>query len=623
MALVTYGLDIDETGDETADQLACECFAFRTGRTIEQGGLGKFLHFKHIVDLLWNNPELGCNKRFVWNEWAEGIFRDLCDNKYYALSGSASSGKSDPLALWAIVNYISDPTHCKVLVMSTTIDGAKQRIWKTLIEYWREIPDFEKIGKFLDSRNIIKGLNYDGVTFGDSSGIRLVATDKSKEKDALDKLIGIKAPKTDGVDGRIGKVIVEIDEMTGCSVSVYHAAKTNLASNRNFQLAGIANFNDPFDPFGLLFKPKLGYKWLLDDETIMEFETEDGGKARILDAELSPRLAKGQEECSWMLSREHIEELEAHYGRNSPQFYRMVKGRPSPKGSDISIYDPAELIKAGAMERVVWSMAKPVMSAFLDVGFTNGGDPSVATFSKLGTSIKGVQTLEFVDQITINIDLKASDKERGFQVAHEYKKECIRRGIPPRLAGYDASGGGGPFGDILRTVWSKEVLPVEFGGLASTRPSSTVNSKPASEMYANRVTELWYSPKGFFRAGQIRGVSDELAKELCSRRIAKDNQKGEASRKLKTESKRDYKMREGKSCDNGDSALGNVEVARQRLGFRCVERAAKPETVAGAAPQSNSFPMHLFQTGRQPLSFKRGPRRSVVQVAHLDYHGGL
>lgn len=619
MALVTYGLTFDRTGDDTSDQLTIECYCFRTGRTITQGGLGKFRHFKNIVELLWNNPALECNKRFIWHRWAEAIFQDFCSHKYCAVSGSASAGKSDLLALWAIVNYISDPTHCKIIVMSTTIDGAKQRIWKTLIEYWREIAEFEKIGKFLDSRNIIKGLNYDGETFGDSSGIRLVATDKSKEKDALDKLIGIKAPKTDGVDGRVGSVIVCIDEMTGCSTSVYHAAKTNLASNRNFQLIGIANFNDPFDPFGLLFKPKGGYKLLFEDESIMEFETEDGGKGRILDAELSPLLLDDREDCVWMLTRERIMEMEHDYGRNSPYFYRMVKGRPSPKGSEESIYDSAELIRSGAMDTVQWSMEKPQTIAFLDVGFTNDGDPSIATFCKMGKSTNGVSTLYMTDQVPINIDLKVKDKERSFQIAKEYQKECQRRQVPAKLAGYDATGAGGPFGDILRTVWSKEVLPVEFGGLASTRPSSTVNSKPANEMYANRVTELWYSAKGFFRASQIRGIADALAKELCSRRID-SRTKGEATRKLKIETKRDYKRREGKSPDYADSLLGCLEVARQRLGFRCIEKAAHSNFVkndTGGEP----FPIHLFQQQQKAMSFKKGPRRSILHVTHLDHNG--
>src|ERR1035437_2085055 len=116
MPFATYGLELDTTGDELADRLAVECYAFRMGLTEADGALGKFQHFKNIVDLLWNNPELECQKRFIWNSWAEKEIREACEYDYLAVSGSASSGKSDPFALWGLVNYIADPTHCKVLV---------------------------------------------------------------------------------------------------------------------------------------------------------------------------------------------------------------------------------------------------------------------------------------------------------------------------------------------------------------------------------------------------------------------------------------------------------------------------------------------------------------------------
>lgn len=614
----TYGLEINDlTGEYLPDQLMIESFCFRNALGPESGCLGKFQHFKNIVNLLWNNPTLECRKRFVWHRWADWIFQTLCENKYVAVSGAASAGKSDPLALWALVNYIADPTHCKVLVMSTTIAGAKQRIWKTLVEYWQEIPDLP--GKFLPSNNLIKGLAYDGVGLSESSGIRLLASEKSKEKDALDKIIGIKAPRTDGTDGeegRIGCVILLIDEMTGCSESVYTAAKANLSANENFQLVGIANFNDPFDPFGLLCKPRGG--WLKITEDHYEWETEDGGKCIILDAERSPRVQEGNEDCNWMLSAAAIKEREDQFGRNSLTYYRMVRGRPSPKGSETSIYDPAELINGHALEKPTWGLNRPVRCAFLDPAFTVGGDAARATLGELGESETGLQTLHIVLQETLKLDVTKTEVPKSYQLKDEYRKFCQRHGVLPKNAGFDSTGGGGPFGDILHAQWSKEILGISNGGHASSRPASPTNKTPASEIYANKCSEIWYGAQAFFRAGQIRGVPDALAKEICSRQNAKDA-KGEAARKLMVESKRVYKQRESGSPDSADSFFGLVELCRQRLGFKPIERAARPEKQPPGEPD---FPMHLF-TRRAPAftpSFKRVAGRPRLTVARLDYH---
>ena len=137
----TYGIEafgydedlLEFNGDWLHDQLQVEMLCFRIGHTREFGGRGKFGHFKRIVDLTWNNPDMDCPKRFVWNPWAEKMLREACRSgcEELGVAGPTSAGKSDPFALWVAVNYMVDPTHVKGLIMSTTIQGAKLRGWKT------------------------------------------------------------------------------------------------------------------------------------------------------------------------------------------------------------------------------------------------------------------------------------------------------------------------------------------------------------------------------------------------------------------------------------------------------------------------------------------------------------
>lgn len=87
--------------------------------------------------------------------------------------------------------------------------------------------------------------------------------------------------------------------------------------------------------------------------------------------------------------------------------------------------------------------------------------------------------------------------------------------------------------------------------------------------FENKSTEVWFGAHPFLRSHQIKGVPDDLAKELCSRHLAK-GMRGDG-KKICVENKRSYKDREGKSPDQSDSFLGLVDFCRDRLGFECSE----------------------------------------------------
>lgn len=73
------------------NMFAIELWCFLHAVTPEQGGLGKFGHFKNAVDLWFNVPE--SKKRFDWHPWAIEMAQFACENNYLAIAGCASSGK--------------------------------------------------------------------------------------------------------------------------------------------------------------------------------------------------------------------------------------------------------------------------------------------------------------------------------------------------------------------------------------------------------------------------------------------------------------------------------------------------------------------------------------------------
>jgi hypothetical protein len=110
-------------------------------------------------------------------------------------------------------------------------------------------------------------------------------------------------------------------------------------------------------------------------------------------------------------------------------------------------------------------------------------------------------------------------------------------------------------------MWSPKVLRVKFGEKPTTLPTSGVSPVKAKEKITNRVTELWYVGVEFLRAGQLKGVNPDLARELTARKYSTAS-----GGKLVVEPKKDMKSRMGKSPDLADAAFLLLDICRQRLG---------------------------------------------------------
>lgn len=123
----------------------------------------------------------------------------------------------------------------------------------------------------------------------------------------------------------------------------------------------------------------------------------------------------------------------------------------------------------------------------------------------------------------------------------------------------DSTGEGGGLADILMREWSPLINRVEFGGKASDMPVSTEDGRKSHEVYANRVTELWFSIREWVLRNQIRGMDKETIIEFCQRLF--DDEK----RKIVVERKVDMKARIGCSPDLADAAVLIIDMAR-RLG---------------------------------------------------------
>lgn len=538
-----------------------KCFAW--GGTLKTGGISKARHFKNVARLLWGPSNK--LKHFVWHPWAEDMLEEACRNMWVYLSGGASVGKTDFLAVWGIVNWLSSPHDTLCLFTSTSLKEARQRVWGSVLQYYSACCDKHGRptlpGKILDSIGMIRTVG-GNAKFSDKCGMHLITGEKSKERENIGKLIGLKNKR----------VFLLADELPELSPALVEAAKSNLLSNPEFQLIGAGNFKSIYDPFGTESEPEHGWTSVSPEST--RWKTKNGGVCLRFDGMKSPNIIEGHDK--WPIyNSQTLKRQRESMGENTAMFWRMCRSFPCPDADANRIYSDADFIRGGIHERVRWTTA-PTRVASLDPAFATGGDKAIAYIGSYGMSTDGKWTLQYDKREDIREDIRKKDEGRSLQVAKAYRDLCIRERVAPENAAYDASGGGLPFGSLLTEIWSPRLLAVQFGGAASDRPVSVKDKRPAKEAFVNRVSELWFGGVDFIHSGQIKGVFKEAAEEWKERRY--DTVKGVTLR-LKVEKKEDMKLRIGRSCDDGDSALVLLELCRTRFNF-------VPEGMEGVRKQS-------------------------------------
>lgn len=498
--------------------------------------------FWRVIELLWGPQSV---RHFVRHPWAEQMAQKSCHTDYLAISGCASSGKSDFGAVWALVNWLCAPMLTKVLVTSTGLKEARNRIWGKIENYF--MGSIQKLpGKLVSSIGQIR--MEDGYERTATTGIELVAGDPSREKEAIGKLIGIKAPR----------VIMIADELPELSENILSAAFSNLATNPFFQLIALGNFKSTLDAFGTFCEPTAG--WQSINVESQEWETRRGKCVR-LDGLKSPNVTLGFDK--WPIYG--LKQLDEHHklGENTALFWRMCRSFMAPIGIAEYIYTEAELMKGGAFGTVEWSGSPIVRLAALDPAFTNDGDRVMLAIGSLSTTSSGKRVLRLDRLVQLREDV-TRDEPMDFQIAHRFREECEREGVDPENAAFDATGAGISFGSVVEHEWDRRVMPIRFGGAASDWPMDATGRRLARDVYGNRMSELWYQGREYVRAGQIAGITRELARELIARKYT--TRKG-VDTVIVVEPKREMKMRTGASPDMADAFLMMVELARARHGW--------------------------------------------------------
>ena len=545
-----YGLldEIKETGAEHILQnpLRSELWMFLRGgshlfkdlKTPNPKGRPKEVHFWNAVHMLWNYP--GSPQPAHMHPWAVRMVRNLCRYKRLSIAGCASSGKSRTLAIWGIVNFLARPTDTKVIFTSTSLKDSRGRIWGDVEKLWQALPA-DGPGQLVSSSGTIRFYDHATDIKDDTRGLTLLAGEKSKETDSIGKMKGFKAPR----------MIFIADELPDLSEALISAAESNLSSNPHFQFVGIGNPASYYDPHGVLSEPEKG--WASVTERDMEWR---GKKAYVIrfDAEQSPNFGPDGEKWKYLMTEERLQDLKSRLGENSLRYYAMVKGFWFPETASDCIYSGVMLNTYRAQEKAVFKGGFQKVAGF-DPAFTHGGDDAVLTIGKVGVDVDGKVVVERSATHLLYEDTKDNTLSRSEQIALQVKRICEQEGVRPEDLAVDASGGGSPWCDMLSAKWTNAFTRVQFGGVAENK-----------EEYANRVSELWFSGQSLVRAGQLRGVDNELARELIARTYKLNG------KRIQVTPKEEMRAKIGRSPDRADSFFLMLWMAKKKHKLVSVER---------------------------------------------------
>lgn len=550
---LVVGLNISACDYDTA-----LLFGFRHAPTPEE----REFFFWEVAELWWNaDPS---DRRFLRNKWSHKIIHNLCRERWVAVGGAASSGKSYVLAGWAIINWACDPSNTLVLVTSESLKGARKRIYGAIRKLLALVPD--PPCKVKDSVGVIA--YYDGDAQYDTAGIQIVTADKSKDAQAMGKLVGAKA----------ARVILIADEHDEMGFNVTAAAKGNLSKNQFFQMASLFNPGSRFGPAGEVAEPEFGWN-SLDITAETEWRTKVKGVFLRLISEESPNIDLTPsneylvgEFTPGVVTQDHVDDdleipgVPPEEVRKTRNFMRFHSATFFDGDSSDTVYTDAEILMSGALR--VKNIKDPVRCAGIDPSYSDGGDNTCMVVFDEGFDETGQHCIQFVALEYIVEDMTDKVNPRTLQIAEKIKMLCKKHKVRYENLGIDASSGAGQgICDMLRLqIDSNAFLRVQFGGSASDKRISNNSKITGRQRYKNRATELFMQGKQYLLGRQIGALPQVIVRQMCQR-VLLEPKKGEHGLIYQIEKKRDYKARVGSSPDEADAFFVCVEVARERRLF--------------------------------------------------------
>jgi len=251
-------------------------------------------------------------------------------------------------------------------------------------------------------------------------------------------------------------------------------------------------------------------------------------------------------------------------GDTSASYYCKARGWPPMKGAvNIIIQSDVPNNCRGEADFI----GEITKWATVDCAY-QGEDTTVITTGRYGlasgwTDQNGVQSIyvSHEDQkirqakhiLQYDQQFEVANSEDPTALGFEIKRICENMGIKPEHVAIDATGVGFGTYSHLKKYWGP-VVAIFWGHKATDLNVLSEDQLPASSLYGNIISEMWFTVRRWFEAGVIiispLIATNPLFRELSTRRY--NRVRGSL---LQVEGKREYKARGNPSPDRADSFI--------------------------------------------------------------------
>ena len=503
-----------------------DCYVCKWSR--EQGGLGAEGHFRAAWKLMWPS--------FEHTEWSDLIISAWCAYKFITIIGHQRASKTYTVAFCVYLDYLADPANTLTSISTVTFEGLRLRMWSDLL-------------RAVETESIKDPF----IVRSTTNECRIFPAEVQHQAGEKYQIHGMSISRTSDAEGRIrgghaNRRRIVLDEAQDMAKAIFDALP-NPMSAPDAKAVFLSNPIERVSEFGAWCEPKDG--WSSVNETDLHWETKKGGICLHLDGLQSPNIRAGRTLYPYMLTQQSIDEIVTAHGRDSVQFWALVRGWFPPDGMVARVF-PSSAIETG--KHAMTFDFQPQMCATLDPAFEHDncvmhlGELAMPVYGERQYKICGKETLVFKFEASLNAEPK------DYQVAHWVMVECRTRNILPKHFIMDISGNARGVFAILQKEWSKEVQGVDYGGGATDRMLRGDDNRKCSEIYRWFVSELWFRASEYVKAGILGGLDrldPRTIEDISIRRY--ELVQGTKTKLMVVESKKEVKGRLGRSPDFGDA----------------------------------------------------------------------
>lgn len=494
----------------------------------------------------------------TWNYWSERRFRTYCEGwNIISWASGQSTGKSVDAGKLALLEWFCAPSTTGVLVVSTTLESIKARVYGYILRYLKE--SAVQLPYQIMRSNPPKVLHDRD---DELHAISTIAAAKGRDNEAFKNYIG-RHPKR--------KLLLVLDEGPDLDPIILESLPNLEKEGSAFQVLCLGNSASKFDLHGSLSTPKNGWNSINPKEATRWETTQKNGLCLYFSCYESPAIyeqdpIKKAALSKFLITADQIKAKIEKYGEDTDAFHRFVLGFWRSTSTDDTVISPEFVAQFNVTRRAEWSGLYPLhVVAGLDPAFSVGGDSCILRLAILGQTTSGQIVLDFRGtDLLFNIKIRPDPNTAAeIQIADQVIEIMKRYNVDMTSLVIDSNGQGRAISSVIQLRANSLKPPLKIYG---TRGGNA--AVKSFDVIIKTAYELWAEFRNFIQHGQIKGMDNVTLAQLTTRLTEIKNKKPQL------ESKQDYKVRMGAimpalahSPDEADAASLALQSAIINYGF--------------------------------------------------------